>query len=553
MKMNGSHILVNTLLELGVDTVFGYPGGSVLNIYDAMYDYQDKIKNIITSTEQGAAHAADGYARSTGKVGVAIATSGPGATNLITGIATAFMDSVPVVYITGNVSQNLIGKDSFQEVYTTGITMPITKHNFVVRDVDKIADTIREAFRIASSGRKGPVLIDIPKDVTVAECDYEELKADTKKSDGFEDDKLLDEIASLINESKRPVIYSGGGVISSNASCELRDLVEKSSIPACNSIMGIGNLDYNKYFLGMAGMHGRVSTNYAIDNADLIIAIGTRFSDRTVTNTDKFAPKAKIIHIDIDASEIRKNVNIDYDLIGDVKNILTKLLPKIQRQDRDKWLEEIENWKKLDYIETKEAGVIKPKELLEKLSDMVGDDAIFVTDVGQHQMWACQYCKVTRPRHFLTSAGLGTMGYGYGAAIGAKIANPEKTVVHITGDGSFHMNLNEIATAVRYGVKVITVILNNGNLGMIRQWQHYLYNDRYAFSNFDRSTDYVKLADAFGADGYRCDTISEFEESFAKAIKSDKSAIIECKIPDNSQVLPMIPANGTLDNLIVTH
>ena len=551
--MNGSHILVNTLLELGVDTVFGYPGGSVLNIYDAMYDYQDKIKNIITSTEQGAAHAADGYARSTGKVGVAIATSGPGATNLITGIATAFMDSVPVVYITGNVSQNLIGKDSFQEVYTTGITMPITKHNFVVRDVDKIADTIREAFRIASSGRKGPVLIDIPKDVTVAECDYEELKADTKKSDGFEDDKLLDEIASLINESKRPVIYSGGGVISSNASCELRDLVEKSSIPACNSIMGIGNLDYNKYFLGMAGMHGRVSTNYAIDNADLIIAIGTRFSDRTVTNTDKFAPKAKIIHIDIDASEIRKNVNIDYDLIGDVKNILTKLLPKIQRQDRDKWLEEIENWKKLDYIETKEAGVIKPKELLEKLSDMVGDDAIFVTDVGQHQMWACQYCKVTRPRHFLTSAGLGTMGYGYGAAIGAKIANPEKTVVHITGDGSFHMNLNEIATAVRYGVKVITVILNNGNLGMIRQWQHYLYNDRYAFSNFDRSTDYVKLADAFGADGYRCDTISEFEESFAKAIKSDKSAIIECKIPDNSQVLPMIPANGTLDNLIVTH
>ena len=551
--MNGSHILVNTLLELGVDTVFGYPGGSVLNIYDAMYDYQDKIKNIITSTEQGAAHAADGYARSTGKVGVAIATSGPGATNLITGIATAFMDSVPVVYITGNVSQNLIGKDSFQEVYTTGITMPITKHNFVVRDVDKIADTIREAFRIASSGRKGPVLIDIPKDVTVAECDYEKINADTKKSDGFEDDKLLDEIANLINQSKRPVIYSGGGVISSNASCELRDLIEKSSIPACNSIMGIGNLDYNKYFLGMAGMHGRVSTNYAIDNADLIIAVGTRFSDRTVTNTDKFAPKANIVHIDIDASEIRKNVNIDYDLIGDVKDILTKLLPKVQRQDRDKWLEEIENWKKLDYIETKEAGVIKPKELLEKLSDMVGDDAIFVTDVGQHQMWACQYCKVTMPRHFLTSAGLGTMGYGYGAAIGAKIANPEKTVVHITGDGSFHMNLNEIATAVRYGVKVITVILNNGNLGMVRQWQHYLYNDRYAFSNFDRSTDYVKLADAFGADGYRCDTISEFEESFAKAMKNDKSAIIECKIPDDSQVLPMIPANGTLDNLIVTH
>lgn len=551
--MNGSHILVNTLLELGVDTVFGYPGGSVLNIYDAMYDYQDKIKNIITSTEQGAAHAADGYARSTGKVGVAIATSGPGATNLITGIATAFMDSVPVVYITGNVAQNLIGKDSFQEVYTTGITMPITKHNFVVREVDKIADTIREAFRIASSGRKGPVLIDFPKDVTIAEYDFEEKKSEEKKSEEFKDENLLDEIAKLINESKKPVIYSGGGVISSNASEELRQVIDKSSIPACNSIMGIGNLDYNKYFLGMAGMHGRVSTNYAIDNSDLIIAIGTRFSDRTVTNTEKFAPRAKIIHIDIDASEIRKNVNIDYDIIGDVKDILTKLLPKIKRQDRDEWLAEIENWKKSDYIEVRENGVIKPKELLEKLSDMAGDDAVFVTDVGQHQMWACQYCKVTKPRHFLTSAGLGTMGYGYGAAIGAKIANAEKTVVHITGDGSFHMNLNEVATAVRYGVKIITVILNNGNLGMVRQWQHYLYNDRYAFSNFDRSTDYVKLADAFGANGYRCENMSQFEEAFANAMKDDKSVIIECAIPDNAQVLPMIPANGTLDNLIVSH
>ncbi len=551
--MSGSHILVNTLLELGVDTVFGYPGGSVLNIYDAMYDYQDRIKNIITSTEQGAAHAADGYARSTGKVGVALATSGPGATNLITGIATAFMDSVPVVYITGNVAQNLIGKDSFQEVYTTGITMPITKHNFVVREVDKIADTIREAFRIASSGRKGPVLVDFPKDVTIAECDYEVKKAETKVKKDFDNEKLLDEIASLINKSKKPVIYSGGGVISSNAYQELRELVEKSSIPACNSIMGIGNLDNNKYFLGMAGMHGRVSTNYAIDNSDLIIAVGTRFSDRTVTNTDKFAPRAKIIHIDIDASEIRKNVNIDYDVIGDVKDILSKLLPKIEKQNRDKWLAEIENWKKSDYIEVGEDGVIKPRELLEKLSDMSGDDAIIVTDVGQHQMWACQYCKVTKPRHFLTSAGLGTMGYGYGAAIGAKLANPQKMVVHITGDGSFHMNLNEVATAVRYGVKIITVILNNGNLGMVRQWQHYLYNDRYAYSNFDRSTDYVKLADAFGADGYRCESMSQFEEAFASAMKNDKSAIIECKISDSEQVLPMIPANGTLNDLIVSH
>ncbi|MGP1487620.1 MAG: biosynthetic-type acetolactate synthase large subunit [Peptoanaerobacter stomatis] len=551
--MNGSHILVNTLLELGVDTVFGYPGGSVLNIYDAMYDYQDRIKNIITSTEQGAAHAADGYARSTGKVGVALATSGPGATNLITGIATAFMDSVPVVYITGNVAQNLIGKDSFQEVYTTGITMPITKHNFVVREVGKIADTIREAFRIADSGRKGPVLVDFPKDVTIAECDYEVKKAETKIKKEFDDEKLLEEIADLINKSKKPVIYSGGGVIASNAYQELRDLIEKSCIPACNSIMGIGNLDYNRYFLGMVGMHGRVSTNYAIDNSDLIIAIGTRFSDRTVTNTDKFAPRAKIIHIDIDASEIRKNVDIDYYVIGDVKDILAKLLPKIQKQERDKWLGEIENWKKLDYLQGSSPNSINPKELFEKLSDMVGDDAILVTDVGQHQMWACQYCKVTKPRQFLTSAGLGTMGYGYGAAIGAKIANPEKTVVHITGDGSFHMNLNEVATAVRYDVKIITVILNNGNLGMVKQLQHYLHNKRYAYSNFERSTDYVKLADSFGADGYRCYNMLQFEESFANAIKNYKSAIIECKISGDEQVLPMIPANGTIDDLIVSH
>lgn len=549
--MNGSHILVNTLLELGVDTVFGYPGGSVLNIYDAMYDYQDRIKNIITSTEQGAAHAADGYARSTGKVGVVLATSGPGATNLITGIATAFMDSVPVVYITGNVAQNLIGKDSFQEVYTTGITMPITKHNFVVREVAKIADTIREAFRIADSGRKGPVLVDFPKDVTIAECGYEVKKSETKIKKEFDDEKLLEEIADLINKSKKPVIYSGGGVIASNAYQELRDLIEKSCIPACNSIMGIGNIDYNRYFLGMVGMHGRVSTNYAIDNSDLIIAIGTRFSDRTVTNTDKFAPRAKIIHIDIDASEIRKNVDIDYYVIGDVKDILAKLLPKIQKQERDKWLGEIENWKKLDYLQGSSPNSINPKELFEKLSDMVGDDAILVTDVGQHQMWACQYCKVTKPRHFLTSAGLGTMGYG--AAIGAKIANPEKTVVHITGDGSFHMNLNEVATAVRYDVKIITVILNNGNLGMVKQLQHYLHNKRYAYSNFERSTDYVKLADSFGADGYRCYNMLQFEESFANAIKNYKSAIIECKISGDEQVLPMIPANGTIDDLIVSH
>ena len=552
MKMKGSHIIINTLLDLGVDTVFGYPGGSVLNIYDAMYDYQDKIKNIITSTEQGAAHAADGYARTTGKVGVTIATSGPGATNLITGIATALMDSVPVVYITGNVAQNLIGKDSFQEVYTTGITMPITKHNFVVRDVKKLATTLRDAFRIANSGRKGPVLVDIPKDITAAECDYEKMECSYKLYEHFENDKELDKIANIINTAEKPVIYAGGGVISSNAYEQLRQLIKKSSIPACHSIMAIGTLEYDEYYLGMAGMHGRVSTNNAIDNSDLIIAIGTRFSDRTVTNREKFAPKAKIIHIDIDASEINKNVEIDYELIGDVKDILTKLLPKICEKQRSKWLEEIDSWKKLDYCELEYKDALKPKALLEKISDMSGDDTIFATDVGQHQMWSCQYCKVKEPRHFLTSAGLGTMGYGYGAAIGAKVSNPDKNVIHITGDGSFHMNLNEVATATHYDIKIITVLFNNGNLGMVRQWQHYLYNDRYAFSNFERKTDYIKLAAAFGADGYKCSNMTEFEEAFAKALASDKPSIIDCKIWDCEQVLPMIPANGTLNDLIIT-
>ena len=552
MKISGAEILVKILIEQEVDTIFGYPGGTVLNIYDSLYDYKDKIKHILTSTEQGAAHAADGYARSTGKTGVAIATSGPGATNLVTGIATAFMDSIPVVYITGSVSQNLIGKDSFQEIFITGVTMPITKHNFVVRDVDKLADTVRRAFKIANTGRKGPVLVDIPKDITQEYAIFEEKEKIEVKIRDFEDMSMIEEIANIINNSQRPIIYCGGGVVASGAYKEVRELSLKSSIPACNSIMGIGVLDFeNECYMGMVGMHGRVSTNYAIENSDLIIAIGVRFSDRTVTNFKKFAPNANIIHIDIDASEIRKNVFINYELIGDVKDILTKLLPKIEDDKREYWLNNIFKWRTLDYYPKDNDNTIKPHQIIKIMSEMSGQDSIIVTDVGQHQMWTTQYCNRKKPRQLLTSSGLGTMGYGYGAAIGAKIANPDNIVIHITGDGSFHMNMNECPTAVHYNIKVITIVMNNNSLGMVRQWQHFLYNDRYSQSDFHRQTDYVKLADAFGADGYRCENINEFKDSFAKALKGEKSAIIECIIDEDEYVLPMIPANGTLKDLIV--
>lgn len=553
MEITGAEIIVNTLIDQGVDTIFGYPGGAVLNIYDALYDYTDEIRHVMTSHEQGAAHAADGYARSTGKTGVVLATSGPGATNLVTGIATAYMDSIPMVCLTGNVAKPLIGKDSFQEIYITGITMPITKHNFVVREVSELSSIIREAFRIANSGRKGPVLIDIPKDVTADRWTYEKDDPITVAEKPYGDRHRIREVADVINASKRPIIYAGGGVTASAAHQELRELVQRANIPACNTIMGIGILDYNEPLsLGMVGMHGRVSSNYAMEDADLILAIGVRFSDRVALNTQHFGKRAKIVHIDIDASEIGKNVSVDYDLIGDVKDILAQLLPYVEENPRKEWTDQIAKWKSKDYVPNSDETTLKPHQIVEEIVKQAGDDAIFVTDVGQHQMWTAQYCGRTRPRSFLTSGGLGTMGYGLGAAIGAKIANPDRPVILVTGDGSFHMNCNECATAVAEKLGIIIVVMNNQALGMPRQWQHYLYQDRYAMSDYFRQTDYVKLAEAFGAVGEHCEKYSEFAEAFTKAMsRTQQPTIIECLIGRDEQVLPMIPAGGTVKNLIV--
>ncbi len=551
MILNGSEILVNVLLEQGVDTVFGYPGGAVLNIYDALYKYSDKIHHYMTAHEQGAAHAADGYARSTGKTGVVIATSGPGATNLVTGIATAYMDSVPMVAITGNVSTPLIGCDSFQEVYITGITMPITKHNFVVRKVDDLADTIREAFRIASSGRPGPVLVDIPKDITAEKTTY----TPAPPTDLHEKPKHVigdvEEVAELINRSERPFVYFGGGVRLSGASEELRELLMTADIPAAYTLMAAGALKYGeKNNLGLMGMHGCYSANCAANRADVMIAIGTRFSDRVALNTTKFGHNAKIVHIDIDSGEINKNITADYSIVGDVKKVLTEMMKYIKPQQHTAWFEQIEEWKKHDYRPEDSVDSLRPHQVIETACREAGEDAIFVTDVGQHQMWAAQFLHHVKPKNFLTSGGLGTMGYGYGAAIGAKLANPSAPVVHFTSDGSLHMNMNELCTAVSYKIPVITVILNNAVLGMVRQWQGVFYGRRFSSSEPERVTDYVKVAEAFGGVGYRCKTPAEFEEAMKKAMKAEGPVWIECEIDREEKVLPMIPAGGTVHDTI---
>ncbi|MBE6536179.1 MAG: biosynthetic-type acetolactate synthase large subunit [Ruminococcaceae bacterium] len=550
MILNGSEILVKVLLEQGVDTVFGYPGGSVLNIYDALYKNSDKICHVLTAHEQGAAHAADGYARSTGKTGVVIATSGPGATNLVTGIATAYMDSVPMVAITGNVPTPLIGCDSFQEVYIAGITMPITKHNFVVRRVEDLADTLRAAFKIAASGRPGPVLVDIPKDVTANKTTYtpqvpEKITADTAI------DGNIAEIADLINKAERPFIYFGGGVRISGAADELRELIMKADIPAAYSLMAAGVLGHGeKNNLGLIGMHGFYSANCAANRADLMIAIGTRFSDRVALNTQKFGHNAKIVHIDIDPGEIGKNVPVDYSIIGDVKVVLTELLKQVKTTTHPEWSEQIGKWRLDDYTPVDSDTELKPHQIIRTTCEQAGEEAIYVTDVGQHQMWAAQYTKHVRPMNFLTSGGLGTMGYGYGAAIGAKMAHPELPVIHYTSDGSLHMNLNELCTAVSYKLPVVTVILNNAVLGMVRQWQASFYDRRFSQSQPERVTDYVKVAEAFGAKGYRCFNIAEYEAALSEALKADGPVWIECVIDREEKVLPMIPSGGTVNDTI---
>ena len=550
MILNGSEILVNVLMEQGVDTVFGYPGGSVLNIYDALYKYSDKITHYMTAHEQGAAHAADGYARATGKTGVVIATSGPGATNLVTGIATAYMDSVPMVAITGNVPNVLIGCDSFQEVYITGITMPITKHNFVVRDVNELADTVRRAFEIASSGRPGPVLIDIPKDVTAAKTEYQPAEA-VKVQRVTEIKGDVREIAELINRSERPFIYFGGGVRLSEAGEELRELVEKADIPASHTLMAAGVLGYGeRNNLGLIGMHGCYSANCAASRADVLLAIGTRFSDRVALNTDKFGENARIVHIDIDPSEINKNVIADYSIVGDVKTVLREMLKYITPAKHDAWHEHIEHWKSEDYKPEDSDTKIKPHFIVEKACELAGTEAVYVTDVGQHQMWAAQYMHHTYPRNFLTSGGLGTMGYGYGAAIGAKIARSDVPVVHFTGDGSFHMNLNEACTAVTYKVPVISIIFNNSALGMVHQWQEAFYDKRFSSSEPDRATNYKAVAEGFGAKGYHCETPAEFEAAMKEALTANGPVWIECVVDRAEKVLPMIPGGQTVNETI---
>ena len=553
MKLNGSEILTEVLIEQGVDTVFGYPGGAVLNIYDALYKYSDKIKHILSAHEQGASHAADGYARATGKTGVCIATSGPGATNLVTGIATAYMDSVPMVVITGNVGKSLIGRDAFQEVYITGITMPITKHNYMVQDVEELADTIREAFRIANSGRKGPVLIDITKDVTAAVTDFERKEKIEIKDDTVINVDELKTVADIINKANKPVIMFGGGVVSSNASELALELVEKANIPSCHTLMSAGVIGYNNPLnLGLLGMHGSFTTNKAVDDADVLIAIGTRFSDRVALDTNEFAKKATIIQIDIDLSEINKNVAVDHYVIGDVKKVLEALLPMIKKNDRSDWLKTIDTYKAVDYKPVDDDSQILPHQLIGAICDMAGEDTVVVTDVGQHQMWAAQYVHHVNPRGFLTSGGLGTMGYGYGAAIGAKAAlGDSKKVVHITGDGSFHMNLNEACTAVSYELPVITVIMNNKVLGMVRQWQRCFYGKRFSQTDPHRKTDFVKLAEGFGAKGYYAETIAEFKEAFAEALKANGPVWIECAIDKDERVLPMIPAGKTVNDIMM--
>ncbi len=553
MILNGSQIFVEVLVEQGVDTMFGYPGGSVLNLYDALYKNSHRITHVLTAHEQGASHAADGYARATGKTGVVLATSGPGATNLVTGIATAQIDSVPMVAFTGNVPTTSLGKDSFQEAYIEGITVPITKHNYTVRRVEDLADTMRNAFRIAQSGRKGVVLVDIPKDITAASCEFTPKSPELIRTVTTYDVDKVKEAATLINQSKRPLVYFGGGVRNAAGCKHLRALLEKAEIPATYTLMAAGILDYNEpHNLGLIGMHGCFTANKAVSEADLVIAVGTRFSDRVALNPNGFARKAKIIQIDIDPSELGKNVAIDLELVGDATYILKAMLPFVEDAKHAEWMSMIANWQSKDYRPVDVEDRLVPHQVIQEICNQSGPDAVYVTDVGQHQMWAAQYLNHTKSRGFITSGGLGTMGFGYGAAIGAQMAlGNDHRVVMITGDGSFHMNLNEACTAVSYDLPLITVIMNNSVLGMVRQWQTSFYGNRYAATDPNRKTDFVKLAEGFGATGYRCTTPAQFHDAFAKALQSKTPVWIECVIGKDEKVLPMIPGGGSIADIIM--
>lgn len=553
MKMTGSQVIMEILLEQGVDTVFGYPGGAALNIYDTLYSYQNRIRHVLTAHEQGAAHAADGYARATGKTGVVFATSGPGATNLVTGIATAFMDSIPMVAITSNVANSLIGRDAFQEVYITGITMPITKHNFFVNRVEDLVHAMREAFRIAQTGRKGPVLVDVTKDVTAAMVAFEPCPTPSSNvALPKVEREEVEKAAAYLNQAKRPVIYCGGGVAASDAVQELHRLMEKGDIPVTYTMMAAGIIGYQEErALGMIGMHGSVAANKAVDQADLVLALGTRFSDRVALNMEKFAKDAVKIQVDIDESEINKNVIVELSILSDVKYFLEQLLPLVEDQKRSGWLEQIAQWKAQSVMAQCPQAKMHPREIIESVCDMTDKETIYVTDVGQHQMWAAQFIKHRNTKAFLTSGGLGTMGFGYGAAIGAQVGCPDKRVIHFTGDASFHMNLNEGCTAVSEGLPIITVIMNNHVLGMVYQWQSSFYERRYCATTPNRKTDFVKVAEGFGVKGFRAETPQAFRDAFAQALKETGPVWIECIIDQEEKVLPMIPNGGTVEDIIL--
>ena len=546
MQLTGAQIVIECLKEQGVDTVFGYPGGAILNVYDELYKHSDEIRHILTSHEQGAAHAADGYARATGKVGVCFATSGPGATNLVTGIATAYMDSIPIVAITCNVGVSLLWKDSFQEIDIAGITMPITKHNFIVKDVKDLADTIRKAFVIARSGRPAPVLIDIPKDVTSNQAEYEpkEIRPVEPSREICEED--LETALKLIKRAKKPYIFVGGGAVLSGASQELREFVRKVDAPVTDTLMGKGAFPgTDPLYTGMLGMHGTKTSNYGVSECDLLIVVGARFSDRVTGNAKKFAKNAKILQFDIDAAEMNKNVLITEGVVGDIKVILEILNQRLEPQSHPEWIQKIMEYKEKYPLAYAKDHLTGPY-VVEEIYRQTKGDALVVTEVGQHQMWAAQMYQFTEPRTLLTSGGLGTMGYGLGASIGAKVGRPEKTVVNIAGDGCFRMNMNEIATAARYNIPVIQVVINNHVLGMVRQWQDLFYGKRYSATVLNDNVDFVKLAEALGAEGVRVTTQEEFKEAFARALTLGKPIVIDCQIGSDDKVWPMVAPGAAI-------
>ena len=541
MQLTGAEIIIECLKEQGVDTVFGYPGGAILNVYDELYKHSDEIRHILTSHEQGASHAADGYARSTGKVGVCLATSGPGATNLVTGIATAYMDSVPMVAITCNVGVSLLGKDSFQEIDITGVTMPITKHNFIVKDVTQLADTIRRAFAIAKKGRPGPVLVDVTKDVTANKTDYEAaVPVHTPRSAHPISEDEIETALSLIKKAKKPYVFVGGGAVISEASGELKQFVSLLQSPVCDSLMGKGAFDgTDPLYTGMLGMHGTKVSNFGVSECDLLVVVGARFSDRVIGNASKFARKAKIVQIDIDPAEVNKNIVVTASVIGDAATALARLNAQLEQQNHDEWLAHITELKEKYPLTYASEGLSGPY-MMEQIYKQTNGDAIIVTEVGQHQMWAAQYYKYSRPRTLLTSGGLGTMGYGLGAAIGAQVGNPDKQVVNFAGDGCFRMNMNEIATASREKLPLIEVIVNNHVLGMVRQWQDLFYNQHYSATVLDDGVDYVKLAEAMGAAAFRVTTREEFDQVFAKALEINGPVVIDAIIDCDDKVWPMV-------------